>query len=249
MKLYINISIISCLLIVASCSSQKDTFDDVRPELSVDKQKDVIDTENVDTSFSVSSDTSADLVVVDTTELNNDSVKRVDSIRVQNAPVVLKHKAAVIKRQLPVVDTMLPIKVINDDPCMQAPPEGLYIRNPLTKEEARLWGKYLWRKAECFWVMDIDSCCLYANKGIEIYENGSLFAIKSYCLLVKKQYSGAKTLAEISIARNDHWGNDKDRAYSVRVKALEGIAEQYPSSLLQSQIEKARIEYDANKNK
>ncbi len=215
----------------------------MRPELSVDKQTDVVDTETVDTSFSVSDDSSADLAVVDTVEQNSDTVKSVDSIRVQNSPVVVKHNVVVRKRQLPVVDTLIPIKVINDDPCMQAPPEGLYVRNPLTKEEARTWGKFLWRKAECFWVMDIDSCCFYANKGIEIYENGSLFAIKSYCLLVKKQYSGAKTLAEISIARNDHWGNDKERAYSVRVKALEGIVEQYPSALITAQLEGAKDEY------
>lgn len=260
MKLYSNILKISLIALFTSCT-QKDSFDSVQePSVTVSTiDKESIskpDTElnqvikgadleaNKNDTDSVASNADSSIVTFDSiTQKSIEPVKR-DPVQVKRSLRVSGKTVSKVTIKEFSYDNQMNVETVKSkDPCINEKPEGLFERNPYTKEEAQEWGYFLWGKAKYLQEKgSVDSSLYYANRGIAIYENGSLFTIKSLCMLIKKEYSSAKTIAEVSLGRTDHWGKERDRELSldVRLKALEELSMQYPSALIKKQIEEAK---------
>lgn len=162
--------------------------------------------------------------------------KKVDTITVSPQKTHEPEKDDTIKvDQKPVVKCQIsgPANYIDGNP-------------PRTLQDAENWGKWMLKKAICFRVNNmLDSCFYYTNIGIKTYENGSFFALKSWCLNKYNKYSAAKTAADISLSRNDHWerSNVKE-SFENKIAAIQGMLKEYPSMALQRELETTKSAYN-----
>jgi len=132
-------------------------------------------------------------------------------------------------------------------PCEIPAPDFYTKRKPDTRVEAQNLSQWMWRKAVCFRSQNLDSCAYYINAGIGVFENASLFTLRAFIHLERKNYSAAKTAAEISLSRNDHWNSsDKKTAQEYKIAALKGLLAAYPSSITEKELRKAENELILN---
>jgi hypothetical protein len=117
--------------------------------------------------------------------------------------------------------------------------------NAITSQDALDCAEYHWKMSrEILRVSDnVDSAYMHCEKGLRLYENGSLFALKAKILMKINRYAQAGMAAERSIARNDHWDRiDRVEAFKIRYKAYRELYRLYPSTESLEKAEKSKNE-------
>lgn len=190
----------------------------------------------------IKSDIIEEKTIIDTIQIKKPSKKKA---------VLIKPKKTVKKKSIKKKITKIkdaPIKKI-----VQVEKErgcGCNGKLPSTVDEAHIWAfeinkcarKYI-RKEEYGKILK------YAEEGISLYENSSLFYLKSLAYFNLKEFDRSLTAAEVSKSNNDYWIiDDKRRVYQLIIDNLKAKDYKTPSSYIKQLIIKAEKEYEKTFN-
>ncbi|MBN1292363.1 MAG: hypothetical protein JXB48_11035 [Candidatus Latescibacteria bacterium] len=117
--------------------------------------------------------------------------------------------------------------------------------NPRTTEDAAECSMHHWEIALGLLEKNlIDSAYIHCIRALSLYENGSLFYLKSLLLNLRGNPAAALQAAEISLVRYDHWKiSDKDNSIIERCEALTSLYGKYPSSELKEKLKNCFWKY------
>lgn len=114
-----------------------------------------------------------------------------------------------------------------------------------TKTEAQIWALEINKCARRYIRENSnDSLLLYAMDGIRLYENSSLFYLKSLAYFFLENFDYSLTAAEIAKSNNDFWvKEDKKKVYQLIIDNLKAKDYQTPSRYTKQLIIEAQNEY------
>ena len=117
---------------------------------------------------------------------------------------------------------------------------------PVTTVEAKQIARRI--NAHCRtlkWKKVTDSLLLYANKGISLYENSSLFFLKAKALFLGKRYTEAVEACDIARVRGDYWtGGDKRATIRIKLDCMIAINKKFPSRINANKISELERQYE-----
>jgi hypothetical protein len=162
-----------------------------------------------------------------------------------SAPNAKKRKTKVLvkNRQRPVEKTK---SVVVQEKVVKEKGVALsFDQLPVTRAQAQEWAMKHYAEGRKLLVSNPDSAMKHIERGLDLYENGSLFVAKAEALLRAGQATGAVNAIDVALTRKDYWRKeDYRRGLGVKVKALEEIARKYPSTRVEKQLEEARHAFE-----
>lgn len=133
-----------------------------------------------------------------------------------------------------------------ENPKARRPRKLSFSDAPKTREEAKRWALAHWEKGKEMLRRDPKAACAHAERGLSLYENGSLFALRAEALRRLGRLNESVSAAQRCIHYPAHWDRgDVVRAYRSKAEALREIAEKRPSRIALRNAEAARREYEA----
>lgn len=113
-------------------------------------------------------------------------------------------------------------------------------KQPRTREEARDWSFAHYKAAQR--QKDAQKALKHVERGLSLYENGSLYVLKARVLNRVGMYAAAKNAADRALPRTDFWRpENKQTARAEKIIALENAYKETPSTILKRELDAAKM--------
>lgn len=115
---------------------------------------------------------------------------------------------------------------------------------PATMDEVIARAKVHYEKAKKLAMQGDDSALVQVNRSIELYEDGSSFALKAEILLSMKAWNDAANAAERALVQKNEWEKSSHKkAIEIMCYSIDSLNRMFPSIITQKRLERAKDRY------